>query len=118
MREPESLELNLQLETPALKAGEQATFIVTGPEKSLQSVIAEFSLSDELGRRLSQGRIPLGLIQTEEGQPRRVKDVLCQSATDLGREKTFQGHGMLDVLREQFVARPRLIRFVTTGKIQ
>ena len=33
------------------------------------------------------------------GQPRRIKDVLCSSATDLGREKTFQGHGMLDVLR-------------------
>ena len=33
------------------------------------------------------------------GQPRRVKRILCESATDLGREKTFQGHGMLDVLR-------------------
>lgn len=33
------------------------------------------------------------------GQPRRIKDILCRSATDLGREKTFQGHGMLDVLR-------------------
>ena len=33
------------------------------------------------------------------GQPRRIKDILCQSATDLGRERSFQGHGMLDVLR-------------------
>jgi serine protease AprX len=33
------------------------------------------------------------------GQPRRVKKTLCESATDLGRERTFQGHGMLDVLR-------------------
>ncbi len=33
------------------------------------------------------------------GQPRRIKEILSQSATDLGREKTFQGHGMLDVLR-------------------
>ncbi len=33
------------------------------------------------------------------GQPRRIKEVICRSATDLGREKTFQGHGMLDVLR-------------------
>jgi serine protease AprX len=33
------------------------------------------------------------------GQPRRIKQILTQSATDLGREKTFQGHGMLDVLR-------------------
>ena len=33
------------------------------------------------------------------GQPRRIKDILCKSATDLGREQSFQGHGMLDVLR-------------------
>jgi len=33
------------------------------------------------------------------GQPLRLKRLLCQSATDLGRERSFQGHGMLDVLR-------------------
>ena len=33
------------------------------------------------------------------GQPRRIKRLLCESATDLKRERTFQGHGMLDVLR-------------------
>jgi hypothetical protein len=31
--------------------------------------------------------------------PRQIKKVLCDSATDLGRERTFQGKGMLDVLR-------------------
>jgi len=33
------------------------------------------------------------------GQPRRVKEVLVKSATDLGREPRFQGSGNLDVLR-------------------
>jgi subtilisin family serine protease len=33
------------------------------------------------------------------GQPRRIKTIVSESATDLGREKSFQGHGMLDVLR-------------------
>jgi len=33
------------------------------------------------------------------GQPRRVKQILRDSATDLGREKYFQGEGLLDVLR-------------------
>ena len=33
------------------------------------------------------------------GQPLRVKRILCDSATDLGRERSFQGRGMLDVLR-------------------
>jgi serine protease AprX len=33
------------------------------------------------------------------GNPGRVKQILCESATDLGRERYFQGHGLLDVLR-------------------
>jgi hypothetical protein len=33
------------------------------------------------------------------GQPARVKQILCATATDLGRERYFQGAGMLDVLR-------------------
>ena len=33
------------------------------------------------------------------GQPRRIKQLLCESATDLGRERAFQGHGLLDTLR-------------------
>jgi hypothetical protein len=33
------------------------------------------------------------------GQPARVKRILCSTATDLGRERYFQGAGMVDVLR-------------------
>ena len=33
------------------------------------------------------------------GQPQRIKKILCESATDLNRERSFQGYGMLDVLR-------------------
>lgn len=33
------------------------------------------------------------------GNPKLVKEILCGSATDLKREKYFQGRGMLDVLR-------------------
>ena len=33
------------------------------------------------------------------GRPRRVKEILSKTATDLGREKYFQGAGMVDVLR-------------------
>jgi subtilisin family serine protease len=33
------------------------------------------------------------------GEPDRVKMVLCNSATDLGRERHYQGNGMLDILR-------------------
>jgi hypothetical protein len=33
------------------------------------------------------------------GQPQRIKEAICSTATDLGRERYFQGAGMLDVLR-------------------
>ena len=33
------------------------------------------------------------------GRPDKVKRILCENATDLGRERSFQGRGMLDVLR-------------------
>jgi subtilisin family serine protease len=33
------------------------------------------------------------------GRPERVKELLCSTATDLGREPFFQGHGLVDVLR-------------------
>ena len=33
------------------------------------------------------------------GRPMRLKQILCSTATDLGRERYFQGAGMLDVLR-------------------
>jgi hypothetical protein len=33
------------------------------------------------------------------GSPQRIKEILCRTATDLGREKYFQGSGMVDVLR-------------------
>jgi len=33
------------------------------------------------------------------GEPQRIKKILCDTATDLGREPRFQGHGMVDVLR-------------------
>jgi subtilisin family serine protease len=33
------------------------------------------------------------------GKPDRIKRILCESATDLGRDRYFQGAGMVDVLR-------------------
>ena len=38
------------------------------------------------------------------GQPERVKDIFMRTATDLGREGSFQGRGLIDLMRAiQFV---------------
>ncbi|MBR0911493.1 S8 family serine peptidase [Bradyrhizobium japonicum] len=34
-----------------------------------------------------------------KGNPARIKRILCDTASDLGRERYFQGYGLLDVLR-------------------
>jgi hypothetical protein len=33
------------------------------------------------------------------GKPGRIKEILCKTATDLARERSFQGAGMVDILR-------------------
>ena len=33
------------------------------------------------------------------GRPDRIKEILCATATDLKRERHFQGAGLLDILR-------------------
>lgn len=33
------------------------------------------------------------------GRAAEIKAILCESCTDLGRERSFQGAGMLDILR-------------------
>lgn len=33
------------------------------------------------------------------GKPDEVKKILCDTATDLGRDRNFQGHGLVDTLR-------------------
>jgi subtilisin family serine protease len=33
------------------------------------------------------------------GRPEQVKDLLTQSATDLGRERSAQGAGLVDLMR-------------------
>lgn len=43
--------------------------------------------------------ILMGRYREMRGRPERVKQILCSTATDLGREPWFQGHGLVDVLR-------------------
>ena len=43
-----------------------------------------------------------GMLSTRSefvGQPEEIKEVLIKNATDLGRERSFQGCGLVDMMR-------------------
>jgi hypothetical protein len=78
---------------------------LVAPGERILSTIPNDDWAPESGTSMAaplvSGAAAMLLARYEEliGQPRRVKRILCESATDLGRERSFQGHGMLDVLR-------------------
>ncbi|MFH1341524.1 MAG: S8 family peptidase [Pseudomonadota bacterium] len=78
---------------------------LVAPGERVLSTVPGNDWAPESGTSMSaplvSGAAAMLLARYEEliGQPRRVKRILCESATDLGRERSFQGHGMLDVLR-------------------
>jgi hypothetical protein len=78
---------------------------LVAPGERVQSTVLNHDWGAESGTSMAaphvSGAAAMLLARYEEliGQPRRVKSILCESATDLGRERSFQGHGMLDVLR-------------------
>ncbi|HET6467725.1 MAG TPA: S8 family peptidase [Geminicoccaceae bacterium] len=78
---------------------------LVAPGERIQSTVPNNEWGPESGTSMAaphvSGAAAMLLARYAEmiGQPRRVKRILCENATDLGRERSFQGHGMLDVLR-------------------
>ena len=78
---------------------------LVAPGEKITSTIPGEALKREDGTSMAaphvSGAAALLMARHQElmGQPQSVKKILCDTATDLGRERHFQGAGMLDVLR-------------------
>ncbi len=78
---------------------------LVAPGEKITSTIPGDELRREDGTSMAaphvSGAAALLMVRHQEllGQPQRVKQILCGTATDLGRKRDFQGAGMLDVLR-------------------
>ena len=78
---------------------------LVAPGEKIVSTVPDVGLAPKDGTSMAAPHVSgvaallLGRNNELMGHPGRVKSILCSTASDLGRDKVFQGHGLVDALR-------------------
>lgn len=78
---------------------------LVAPGEKITSMTLDGAIGERDGTSMAaphvSGVAALLMSRNEElqGRPDRVKEILCRTASDLGRNRWFQGHGLVDALR-------------------
>lgn len=78
---------------------------LVAPGEKIVSTIPDVGLAPKDGTSMAAPHVSgvaallLGRNNELMGHPGRVKEILCSTASDLGRDPVFQGHGLVDALR-------------------
>lgn len=88
--------------------GERVVSCAAGPKKAEilgKPGVTDFEYREESGTSMAAPHVAgaiaafLSIRREFIGEPERVKRIFLSTCTDLGRERSFQGHGLLDLMR-------------------
>jgi serine protease AprX len=76
---------------------------INGPIPLINDVEADYKSYDGMSQAAAHVSGAAAMILARypgmRGDPRAVKKALCESTSDLGRERYFQGAGLVDIIR-------------------